>query len=260
MAGFPTWRRVAMPFNNGLKHGGGPLGSPAMNHLFRLLAVGALLTAVQSFAADAFEGKVTFAMSGGKDRTQVMDYTMKGSLLRMDINAEGHAASTIMDMGKREMLMLMHAEHMYMVMPMKLPPEAATKAKAMESTAEIEKTGKTETILGYKCQQVLVKDKGVTTEMWLAEGLGTFMGMGGGGGSPFGGGGGGGAAPGKWEQALKGLGGFPLRVISHNASNKETFKMEVTKIAPGPQPDSEFTPPADYQKFQMPGGMNPFGG
>ncbi|MBI2496707.1 MAG: DUF4412 domain-containing protein, partial [Opitutae bacterium] len=110
----------------------------------------------------------------------------------------------------------------------------------------------------YKCQQVLVKDKGNVTEMWLAEGLGTFMGMGNGGG-PFGGGRGRGATTSKWEQALKGVGGFPLRVISRDAASKEVFKMEVTKIEPGPQPDSAFAPPAGYQKFQMPGGM-PFGG
>lgn len=250
-----------MPFNSGLNPGRGPLVSRPMNHLFRLLAVGTLLTAVHSFAADAFEGKVTFAMSSGKGRPQAMDYTMKGSRLRMDINADGHTVSNIMDMEKREMIMLMPEQSMYMVMPMKMPPEGA-KAKAMESTAEIEKTGKTETILGYKCHQVLVKDKGVTTEMWLADGLGTFMGMGNGGGG--GGGGlfgkrGGGSDQNKWEEALKGVGGFPLRVISRGTGGKETFKMEVTKIAPGPQPDSEFAPPEGYQKFQMPGGLNPFG-
>ena len=47
-----------------------------------------------------------------------------------------------------------------------------------ESTADIEVTGKTDTILGYKCNQFLVKDKGTITEMWVAEGLGTFMGLG----------------------------------------------------------------------------------
>lgn len=252
-----------MPFNAGLNRGGGVLGSRPMNLLLRFIVVGSLLTAVHSSAADSFEGKVTFSMSAGKGPSQVMDYTMKGSVIRMDMKTEGGSVSNIMDMNKREMLMLMHDQQMYMQMPMKLPPEAAAKAKEMESTAEIEKTGKTETILGYKCQQVLVKDKGTVTEMWLADGLGTFMGSlsGGGGGGPFGGGGRGGApAPSKWEQALKGVGGFPLRVISRNASNKETYKMEVTKIAPGPQPDSSFAPPAGYQKFQMPGGMNPFGG
>ena len=223
-----------------------------MNLLFRFLLVGSLLTAGHSFAADGFEGKVTFAMSGNKGRAQTMDYTMKGSAVRMDMNAEGHSVTNIMDMGKREMTMLMHEQHMYMVMPMKLPAEA--KAKEMEANVQIEKTGQTETILGYLCRQVLVKDKGNTTELWLADGLGTFMGMGGGGGGR-----GGPAGPSKWEQALKGVGGFPLRVVTHDASSKETFKMEVTKIAPGPQPDSEFTPPSDYQKFSMPGGMNPFG-
>ncbi len=222
--------------------------------------MGSLLAAVQSSAAEGFEGKVTFNMSSGKDRGQVIDYTMKGAIVRMDLNAGDSSVSNIMDMNKREMTMLMHDQQMYMVMPLKLPPEAAAKVKEMESSAEIEKTGKTETILGYKCQQVLVKDKGSVTEMWLADGLGVFMGMGGGG-NPFGGGPGGGkAASAKWEQALKGLGGFPLRVISRDGKGKESFKMEATKIAPGAQPDSTFKAPADYQKFQMPGGMNPFGG
>jgi hypothetical protein len=99
-----------------------------------------------------------------------------------------------------------------------------------------------------------------------------FMGLGqqGGGGGMFGGGGGGGggmfggghksANASKWEEALKGKGGFPLRVISTDAKGKQAFKMEATKIEPGNLPDSLFVPPAGYQKFQMPdfGGMNPF--
>jgi hypothetical protein len=227
-----------------------------MNLLLRILAVGSLLTAAHSFAADAFEGKVSLAIteSKGRGKTQVMDYTMKGTAVRMDITAEGNSVSNIMDLGKHEMLMLMHDQHMYMQMPLKAPAQAAAKAKEMEGTADLEKTGKTEKILGYLCQQIIVKDKGATTEMWLAEGLGAFMGLGGG--NPMAGGGGGAS---KWEQALKGVGGFPMRVISRDASGKEKFKMEATKVAPGPVPDSEFVAPADYQKFAMPGGMNPFG-
>ena len=223
-----------------------------MKLLLRVLAVGSLLTAAPSFAADAFEGKVSLAMSAEKGKSQTMDYTMKGQKLRMDITAEGHQMSSIMDMTKMEMLMLMPEQKMYMVHSIKKPVEQAME-KQGESTAVIEVTGKTETILGYKCNQILVKDKGTVTEMWAAEGLGAFMGLGsgGGGGSPFGGKKGAASAA-KWEEALKGKGGFPLRVITRDAKGRDSFKMEATKIEPGSLPDSLFSPPAGYQKFDMP--------
>jgi len=228
-----------------------------MKLLTRLLAVGALLTAVQTFAAGTFEGKVSLAITANKGRPMNLDYSLKGQKVRMDMQAEGNQVASIMDMAKLEMLMLMPDQQMYMVMPIKQPVEQAL-AKQGESTADIEVTGKTDTILGYKCSQILVKDKGTVTEMWVAEGLGMFMGLGGGG--PMGGGMMGGrksANAAKWEEALKGKGGFPLRVITRDAKGKDTFKLEATKIEPGPLPDSLFSPPAGYQKFEMPnlGGM-----
>ncbi len=228
-----------------------------MKLLTRLLAVGALLTAVQTFAAGTFEGKVSLAITANKGRPMNLDYSLKGQKVRMDMQAEGNQVASIMDMAKLEMLMLMPDQQMYMVMPIKQPVEQAL-AKQGESTADIEVTGKTDTILGYKCSQILVKDKGTVTEMWVAEGLGMFMGLGGGG--PMGGGMMGGrksANAAKWEEALKGKGGFPLRVITRDAKGKDTFKLEATKIEPGTLPDSLFSPPAGYQKFEMPnlGGM-----
>lgn len=242
-----------------------------MNLLLRLLAVGSLLTAASTFAADAFEGKVSLAVSAEKGRTQDINYIMKGKKLRMDMNAEGRTMSTIMDMEKLEMLMLMPEQNMYMVMPIKQAVDKAVERsnKTGDSNADIERTGKTEKILGYTCDQILVTDKqkGTVTELWVATGLGTFMGLSGGGpagggGGMFGGrrGGGGGAAAAKWEEVLKGKGGFPLRVISRDAKGKESYKMEATKIDPSSQPDSLFVPPPGYQKFQMPdmSGLNPF--
>ena len=225
-----------------------------MKFPLRLLAVGALLlTAVSTYAAAAFEGKISLAISADKKgKSQAMDYSIKGQKLRMDLNAEGNQIATIMDMEKMEMIMLMPEQKMYMVHPIKKPLEQAA-AKAGESSADIEVTGKTETILGYKCSQVLVKDKGTVTEAWLAEGLAAFQGLGapgGGGGGMFGGKKSANAA--KWEEALKGKSGFPLRVISRDSKSKETFRMEATKVEPGPLPDSLFIAPAGYEKFQMP--------
>jgi len=222
-----------------------------MKPLLRLLAASTLLLAAVSSYAAAFEGKISLAITADKKgKTQNLDYSIKGQKLRMDMNAEGNQVATIMDMGKLEMTMLMPEQKMYMVHPIKKPVEAAAE-KASQSTAEIEVTGKTEVILGYTCNQVLIKDKGTVTEAWLAEGLTAFQGLGGGpGGGMFGGKKGANAA--KWEEALKGKGGFPLRVISRDAKGKDTFKMEATKIEPGSLPDSLFVPPEGYQQFQMP--------
>jgi hypothetical protein len=235
-----------------------------MNLPLRIFAVGSLLTAVQTFAADAFQGKVSLAITADKGRTQEINYTMKGRKLRMDMNAEGQATSMIMDMEKLEMMMIMPAQQMYMLMPIKQPAgqgvEHAGNNPGM--AADIERTGKTEKILGYACEQILVTDKtkGTITEMWIAQGLGMFMGVSGGGGGPFGGRGGGGPpATSKWEEVLKGKGGFPLRVISRDASGKQSFKMEATKIDPSSQPDSLFAPPEGYRKFDMGGMMRPGG-
>jgi outer membrane lipoprotein-sorting protein len=180
----------------------------------------------------------------------------------MEISVGGHQVTTLMDPVKLETTLLMPERNMYMVMPLKQPTERQlAKQERHAVNLDVNTTGKTDTILGYKADQIVVtdKEKGTTTEMWVAEGLGTFMGMGSGGASPF-------AArqnpaaAAKWEEALQGKDGFPLRVVSHDAKGKETFKMEATKIEPGPLPESLFVPPAGYQKFEMPnfGGMNPF--
>lgn len=223
-----------------------------MKSLLRIFVAGLLLAALPF--ARAFEGKVSLALTPERGQPMNMDYSIKGQKIRMDMNARGTQAAMIMDTAKQEMLMLMPDQQMYMVMPMKKAMDQAME-KAGASTADVEITGKTETILGYKCSQILVKDKGTVSEAWVAEGLGSFMGMSGGGGGMFGGGKP--AAAAKWEEVIKSKGGFPLRVITRDASGKQISKMEATKIEPGSLPESMFAPPAGYQKFDMPnmGGM-----
>ena len=212
----------------------------------RLLVLGSVLLAPALFAADAFEGKVSLALTTGKGRTQNINYSMKGSSMRIDMEAgKGESFGSIMNMEKHEMLVIMNAQKMYMTMPLQAA-EAKIRESVDQHTANAEKTGKTDTILGYKCEQWLFHDKDRTSEAWVAEGLGTFMGLGGGG--PMGGG----RKPSAWEAGLKGHGGFPLRVIERDGSGKEVSRMEATKIEPGPLPASLFEPPAGFQKFEMP--------
>ncbi len=224
-----------------------------MNPILRLLAVGTLFTATLAHAASAFEGKLSLNLTAGKGKPQVMDYSIKENSIRIDMTADGQSFASIMDLKKMEMMMLMPSEKMYMVMQLKDTVEKT--AKKMEGKEpDIEKTGRTETILGYKCDEYVTKEKNATTEIWIAEGLGMFMGLG----ENGGGGGMGGMFGGKkkaaagWEEKFKGKPGFPLRVVSRDGKNKETFRMEATKVEPGSLPASLFQPPAGWQRMQMP--------
>ena len=229
-----------------------------MKSLLRLLFAIALLAGPIAGAA-VFEGRMTLTMTSGKDRATDLNYAIKGHLIRLEIAGGKEQVAMIMDAKKMEMITLMAEQKMYMVMSVKGVADSAQKSMNSDEYS-IEKTGRTEKILGYTCEEYVSTDKkrSVKTEIWMAEGLGTFMGLGaGGGGGPFGGGRGKGQS---WEEAFKGKPGMPLRVVSRDARSKETFKMEATKIEPGSLPDSLFAPPADYQKFEMPdlGGLNPF--
>lgn len=226
----------------------------------RVLGFGILC--VMAVSAMAFEGRMTLAMKSSKDKGKemVMAYAIKEGLVRIEPQmAEAKGTAMIMNWAKREMIMLMPEQQMYMTMPIKEPKEATPAAGS--SDQKVEKTGKTATILGYLCEQYIAHDKqGNTVEMWVTDKLGTFMGLGNGGGPMSGkrGGGGGGQA---WEELVKGKEGFfPLRVIVHDTKGQESFTMETKQIQAGSLPDSLFVPPEGYQSFAMPdmGGLNPF--
>ena len=202
-----------------------------------------LVTPAALFAA-SFEGKVSFKMTMPREKPQEMTYSVKGSKIRMEMGGQKDAPGMIMDMEKKEMITLMDSEKMYMVMA--IPDEVATKgAKAVDT--KLEKTGQKEKILGYTAEKYLSTTDGEKTELWLAEGIGSFAMMGGAnsgkrkGGSPA------------WEKALAGKDLFPLRIVSLDKAGKETFRMETTAINKQSLPDSLFTPPAGYQKFDMGG-------
>ena len=243
-----------------------------MKSLIRRLLVSALV-APAALVAATFEGKVSMTMISGKGKPQEINYRVKGDKVRMEFPGQKDAGGIVMDTTKREMMMFMDEQKMYMVMAL---PDAAKEAIEKQSQdVQLEKTNDTEKILGYTATKWIMREKnGTETEMWLAEGLGTFMGfsanknpMGRGRET---------AAP-AWERALAGKDAFPLRVVgyekgtsaskgksadhkSDKAKSKdklgagEAFRMEVTAIDKSAQPDSLFTPPAGYQKFDM-GGM-----
>lgn len=216
-------------------------------------------TALGLGAPKAFEGKVRFALTADHGTT-FMNYFMKSGLTRLEVEAsKGQTAIMLLDLAKHEMTMLMPGEKMYMVQALPNPAAPAAGAQGPAVQPDVQRTGQYETILGHKCEKIIVKTRDSVAEIWGAEGMGTFMNPGTGGPMSRGG-----PAPrSAWESELAGRGFFPLRVMVHDAGGKQTLKMEATEIDPSTPAESLFVPPPDYKKFEMPampglGGLNPF--
>ena len=214
-----------------------------------------LVLAVGALSAKPFEGKLRIKVSEGQGQAaQEFAYLTKAGFLRAELQAEGQNTTLIIDFGKKETIMLMPGQPMYMVMPL---PQAVEQVAGKVEDAQLEKTAETTTILGYACTKYLLKAKNGVNELWLTEALGAFMSM------PAMGGPMGGAPKASptagWEAALKGKEFFPLRVVSRRPDGKETGRFEVVGIEPGKLADSLFAPPAGYQRFDM-GAMGGFPG
>ncbi|ACB75662.1 DUF4412 domain-containing protein [Opitutus terrae] len=218
--------------------------------LHPILAVAlAVFVAPAAVHAASFEGSVRMKMSQPKGEAFEMTYRMKGGLMRTEMQTGNGSMATIMDLGKKEMIVLMPEQQMYMVHSLAAAGAAVEK---QASDVTFEKTGDTEKILGYDCTKYISKSKDGISDVWVTEQLGSFAGLGGmaGGGK----GGKGKAQTSGWEKALMGKDLFPLRVVVKNQKGAEQFRMEVVAVDKGPQPAELFAPPAGYQKFDM-GGM-----
>jgi len=211
-----------------------------------LFFVSAILAPASIFAA-SFEGKVSFKMSSGRDQSQEMQYSIKGDKIRMELPGK-QGMAMIMDSSKKEMTTIMDAQKMYMTM--KMPDSAIQTMEKKAENVTLEKTSETEKILGYTATKYISTSADGKTELWLAEGLGSFMSMNPQ--NPMAGGRGASAPqPQAWERALAGKDLFPLRVVGMK-NGKESFRMEVTAIDKQSLPDALFVPPAEYRDM---GGM-----
>lgn len=212
------------------------------------IAVGCLLTAV--LQAGAFEGRVQYTITEGRQKI-TMKYAVKSPYLRMDVDMGKkveESGSMIYDTRAEKMIMLMPSEKMYMEMDVSQVKIQAT-AKAEEEVT-LEKTGRTEEICGYSCSEYLAQTKTEKNYLWLTAELGAFMMVH----SPMEN-----KQARQWEKVLQGREFFPLKVIVQDRSGQETYTMVASKVEKKSLPESEFLPPADYSKFEMPSmpGMMP---
>jgi hypothetical protein len=209
--------------------------------------VGAL-TLPSALSAAAFEGKVSMTIANAnKDKAQSITLYMREGMTKIVAPTEQGQFTEIMDFKNHQFIMLMDAQKMYMVQPMK--PDAAAKYQgqaAKDFPPDVQLTTSKETILGYDCTKIVAVGKDGTAEIWVTDQLGTFMGMTPGGG-PFGGRS---HVPPQWEAVLKGRDFFPLRVVVTD-KNKLVSRMEVTSVEKKSFSESDFAAPDGYQKFDL---------
>ena len=214
--------------------------------LLRSLVPACALLLPCALPAATFEGRVVMKISGqdSKDAPQTITYSLRDGLARFDMASSRGPASVIMDMGARQMTILMPQQQMYMVRP--IPQAQAAQAQQQAGhDSTLTATGEKDTILGYECTKYTDTTPKEVTELWVTDQLGFFAGM-----TMGGGPGGRGQAPKQWEEAVKGKGFFPLRVVTRSGG-KEKFRMEAASIDKGPLPDSTFQAPEGWRKFDM---------
>lgn len=224
-----------------------------MHRLLRYSAgiFAALLLAVPVLpAAPQFEGRIVYELREGRRPPMPLTYFITDGRVRMELqNDTRHAESfaSIVNFEKKEMIILMPSEKMYMTMTVDVA-EIVEEVMDKEPTPNFEKTGATEVIAGHECAQYIFRDGREVTELWVTSGLGRF----------FGHAGGRGLRPGQkrelsaWEREILEKGLFPLRTISRNSRGVETSRMEATLVSREKLDAALFEPPADFKKFELP--------
>lgn len=234
--------------------------------IFQALVGFCALCLAGALGAEPFEGRVSMTISSSKaqkDGPQSIEYELKEGYMRMEMATARGQMVSIIDFKNQQMLMLMPQQRMYMVQPFPHAPQGqapqgqASPPLVKQIGPDVQVTTEKDTILGYECTKIIATSADGTTEAWVTDQLGQFIGL-----SPAA------AGPGRrtqapqaWESALKGKGFFPMRVVT-TAGGKGTFRLDVTKVEKASVPDSDFAPPEGWQKFDigsMMGGALPGG-
>jgi len=202
-----------------------------------------------------FEGTIDMKVAlNDAGTSQVMYYTMsiKKNLMSTTVRSGGESAGKgkFIFRGDRDVLWIVSDEDKsYTELSMKdtrVRNKPGTAGKRDGSKSKIKKTGKTELILGYPCEEIVIEEGKNVTRLWGTSKLGNIYGdmM-----KSFGDIGGGAGSEGKheWEEELALLKLFPLKIISME-SGKITQTQEVTGINPKTIPASMFELSKDYKE------------
>ncbi len=121
-----------------------------------------------------FTSSVSYSIETAKKpgESQTINYDFGDQVIKMAANPD---MPSIIDSKNGVMIMLNNKEKTAMVMSTKAM-EAAMKQQQMSQgekpAAKITKTGRIKTILGYKCEEILIESEGKKTEVWITKDAG----------------------------------------------------------------------------------------
>jgi hypothetical protein len=194
-----------------------------------------LALAASPVAAQSFEGAVTMTLTGDNG-SRATTFLLKGGRIRFEPTPQ---ISVVMDPVAQRLMLIMNAQRMYTEMDF-AGTIANVQQQAVGKNPAVVRTGKMETIAGYKCEHVTISDDdGQSVDACLTEALGGFRMPAAS--NPM--------SPQREAGWLTKIGAtnFPLRV----QKNGKTIE-EVTAIEKKPLDQSLFEAPEGFQSFSMP--------
>lgn len=181
---------------------------------------------------------------------------MSGQKLKMAMETPMGKMETIVDAEAGMIYTLMGAQKSYLEMSLDQVVKMAAQQSAAIGEIKVEKTGKNETINGWKCTEYRVTSPAMEMSVWATKDLGIDP-----------------KAFYEFNKKLQSndplsksfdpskIDGFPIRTEGTVKQGGQEMKVvsEVTTVDEKPIPANTFTIPSDYKKMDM-GGGNPFAG
>src|ERR1035437_10984888 len=123
-------------------------------------------------AAQSFEGTVSMNITGDNGVVNPIRYMIKGGKMRFDPG--NGQVSVIIDPVARRMMVVMNAQKMYMEREFG-DAVAAVQQRTSVKNPSIVRTGKMETVAGYRCEHVTITDDdGASVDSCISSELGGF--------------------------------------------------------------------------------------
>jgi len=206
-----------------------------------ILVLAALFAAACASVAQDLETKKTFegvleVQAQNTERVQLYTYAVKNGRIRVEpADVSDDPQVILVDYPAKKTYVLLPAREQYF--------EIANAVEVGHEATGLQKTELTDEILGYKCDQLLVKLSNAEVEIWATKEFGT---------------------PGTmltsiaaktsdtpaWETELFSKGYFPLKVIIRDASGYDAGKFEVNTVQKKALGDYLFRIPMGYEKVE----------
>ncbi len=229
-----------------------------MKKIISISVMALLFFAFTSICLAQFEGVVNMKIlqkssKGEMDVTQ--EVFIKGDKMRSNMTTQKSPMGPITMIIRRDkgvVWTIMDAMKMYMETSLQKTEEMAKSMQRDTLKPTIAKSGKTQTILGHKCEEILVTTSDMKASLWgttelssLAESMKRINSSSA-------------SAQSRWMQEVEKMKMLVLKIHEEHKSGMSS-DLEITAINKKAVDDSQFEIPAGYTKQEMPTGMPPMG-